>query len=107
MTFQVSRNIDYLRWSHGTHKTLSKKLEGVVTWTQLSNYATCQSEPSPKILQRMEKALGLPENWCLRDNFAFTHLSEQDHQLLSAVLACDPALKRALRSFLAALKEEI
>lgn len=107
MTTTISKNIDFLRWKTGTHKELAEKLEGVINGTRLSQYAQDDRTPEAKTTQAIENKLNLPSGWCDRDNLAFTQLSATDYELVSSVLVCKPAMKRALRELVLAVREEI
>lgn len=107
MTTKISKNLDFLRWKFGTHEALAERLKGIVNWNQLSKYATAGTVTETGTIRAIESRLKLPVGWCERDNFAFTELSVEDHELVSAVLKCTPATKAALQELLRAMRAEI
>lgn len=101
----ISTNVDFLRWKYGTHKALALRLKSVLNWKELSDYALGNAALSAGQSASIEKVLNLPAGWLKRDNAAFSELSAQDYELVSAVLACSPEVKAALRILLGAINK--
>lgn len=106
MSENSARNLDFLRWKHGTHEALSKQLEGVLNWKELSDFALGQ-KPIPKYrANSIEERLSLPVGWLSRDNLSLVDLSATEHELVTQVLAASPKVKVALAQLLAAIGDE-
>ena len=101
-----STNLDYLRWKYGTHEALSKKLEGILNWNELSKYSL-GDKPIPKSRARaIENRLDMPDGWLDRDNFSLASLAKDDYLLVTKLLSASPKVKQAIGSLLHAIAEE-
>jgi hypothetical protein len=99
-------NLDYLRWKYGTHEALSKKLEGVLNWNDLSKYSL-GDKPIPKSRARaIESRLSLPNGWLDRENISLTTLTEDDYLLVTKLLLTSPKIKQSIGSLLSAITEK-
>ncbi len=102
---ELSRNINFLRHSSGTHNGLAAQLKGVLNSNQLSRYANAESVPDDATLNAIETKLNLPQGWCRRDNLAFTQLDEIDHKLVTLLLASKLSTRVALAALLQSIRE--
>ena len=99
-------NLDFLRWKHGTHEALSKKLDGIVNWNELSKFALGDKLIPKSRSRAIELRLELPDGWLDRDNLEFSALSKDDHALVAKLLSAPTGVKGAIHELLVAIANE-
>lgn len=98
-----AQNLDFLRWRHGTHKHLHKKLAPILNWAELSHYSLGSKPLSDYRARQIEKTLELPAKWLDRNNMGLTSLASEDFALIQKLLAADPKLRVAIGTVLDAI----
>ena len=99
-------NLDFLRWKHGTHEALSRKLDGIVNWNELSKFALGDKLIPKSRSRAIELRLELPDGWLDRDNLEFSALSKDDHALVAKLLSTPTGVKSAIHELLVAIANE-
>jgi plasmid maintenance system antidote protein VapI len=77
-----ARNLGFIRWMSGGHKTTAKKMTHITNPCYVSKMINGEKAISDSTARKIENAFGLPELWLDRDNEGLIKISSDGVRLL-------------------------
>lgn len=95
-----TRNIFVLRHLYDGLGKLAKELVPIANEAALKKMDQGKKEISDEIARKIERKLGLPDNWMDRENDRLLTMSELDYRIFKKISSMTDDKKRNLESFI-------